>query len=345
MINHLVWGGIDEAESLLGAPQREPAEPGGVDENRPLERASVDELMRVSNRGIPRRRQEPHRGRDRPRHRAVGERRQERRSWSRRWRTSARRSPRLPTPSNGSSGWASVTRSCHARCSSARGASLVRRFLTDDLEYINTAKNYLHVHDFCDIVAARRVAGRLRAASWAARAPAFSSLSHRAAVRRSNADAIGAFKMPKTWYITSRRPPGVPRHNHLQDIQTEVPRGRAGPPSEYPHIVQAFKNSRAPEAGPEGASRWPSTDIGDKRSSSVSSSLLEDRTDPAFCGNVTRPLPGEPREQARPSGRRRRRVAEVYAALQRPGPHRVAVRTRWAAQRGLLDLHERRWGS
>ena len=31
-------------------------------------------------------------------------------------------------------------------------ASLVRRFLTEDLDYINTAKHYLHVPDFCDIV-------------------------------------------------------------------------------------------------------------------------------------------------------------------------------------------------
>ena len=49
--------------------------------------------------------------------------------------------------------------------------SLVRRFLTDDLEYINTAKNYLHVARLLRHRAARRLRPR-SAASWAARAPA-----------------------------------------------------------------------------------------------------------------------------------------------------------------------------
>ena len=49
MINYLVWNGIDEAQNLLerlGAHQRDRER---RDENRPLERASLDELMRVTN--------------------------------------------------------------------------------------------------------------------------------------------------------------------------------------------------------------------------------------------------------------------------------------------------------
>jgi hypothetical protein len=49
MINYLVWSGIDEAQNLLehlGANQRDR---DASDENRPIERTSIDELMRVTN--------------------------------------------------------------------------------------------------------------------------------------------------------------------------------------------------------------------------------------------------------------------------------------------------------
>ena len=162
-------------------------------------------------------------------------------------------------------------------------ASLVRRFLTEDLDYINTAKHYLARPRLLRHRAARHLAGRARAASWAARARACCSPTTSSGGRRSTPTRSATFKIPKTWYVSSDGLLAFLDHNHLQDIHNrkylEIEQVR----HEYPHIVQAFKNSEFPKEILKGLA-VALDDIGDKPLVVRSSSLLEDRIGSAFSG-------------------------------------------------------------
>jgi hypothetical protein len=331
MINYLVWAGIDEAASLLehlsaGQRSREAS-----DQNRPLERASVDELMRVTNAAF--------------RVAASNLNDDEIVHVIEQWVKDDKSGFLVEAVENQRTSLTEIADALERFQQMGFGdkelsrsvqlglrVSLVRRFLTDDLEYINTAKNYLHVHDFCDIV--QHVVSPAGSRGKLGGKSSGLLLAYHI-VRRSEeyADAIGGFKMPKTWYITSDGLLAFLDRNHLQDIHNrkylEVEQVR----KEYPHIVQAFKNSELPKEVMKGLA-VALDDIGDKPLIVRSSSLLEDRIGSAFSGKYKSLF------LANRGGKRDRlaavsdAVAEVYASTFSPDP------IEYRAERGLLDLHE-----
>jgi pyruvate, water dikinase len=331
MINHLVWSGIEEAEDLLehlGANQRAREM---SDENRPIERASLDELMRVSNAAF--------------RVAAANLTDEEIVHVIEQWVKDDRSGFLVEAVENQRTSLTEIADALERFERMGFGdkelsrsvqlglrVSLVRRFLTDDLEYINTAKDYLHVHDFCDIV--QRVVSPAGSRGKLGGKSSGLLLAYHI-VRRSDeyADAIGSFKIPKTWYLTSDGLLAFLDHNHLQDVHNrkylEVEQVR----KEYPHIVQAFKNSELPREVLKGLA-VALDDIGDKPVVVRSSSLLEDRIGSAFSGKYKSLFLAN-----RGSKRSRMQaladaVAEVYASTFSPDP------IEYRAERGLLDLHE-----
>ena len=331
MINHLVWSGIDEAENLLehlGANQREREV---SDENRPLERAGTDALMRVSNAAF---RVAANNLTDDEIVHVIEQ-----------WVKDDKSGYLVEAVENQRTSLTEIADALERFEQMGFGdkelsrsvqiglrVSLVRRFLTDDLEYINTAKNYLDVHDFCGIV--QHVVSPAGSRGKLGGKSSGLLLAYHI-VRRSEeyADAIGSFRMPKTWYITSDGLLAFLDRNHLQDIHNrkylEVEQVR----KEYPHIVQAFKNSELPKEVMKGLA-VALDDIGDKPLIVRSSSLLEDRIGSAFSGKYKSLFLAN-------RGSKRDRlaavcdaVAEVYASTFSPDP------IEYRAERGLLDLHE-----
>ncbi|MCX6551088.1 MAG: pyruvate, phosphate dikinase [Acidobacteria bacterium] len=331
MINYLVWSGVAEAQDLLkhlGANQRDRDR---SDENRPIERATVDALMRVTNAAF---RMAANNLSDDEIVHVIEQ-------WVKDDKvgflveagenqgTSLREiADALETFQQMGFGDKELSRSVQL----GLRVSLVRRFLTDDLEYINTAKNYMHVADFCDIV--QRVVSPIGSRGKLGGKSSGLLLAYHI-VRRSEeyADAIGAFKMPKTWYVTSDGLGAFIDHNHLQDIHNrkylEIDQVR----KEYPHIVQAFKNSDFPKEILKGLA-VALDDIGDKPLVVRSSSLLEDRIGSAFSGKYKSLFLAN-------RGTKRERmvalcdaIAEVYASIFSPDP------IEYRAERGMLDLHE-----
>ena len=331
MINHLVWSGIDEAENLLEQLSANQRSREASDENRPIERASVDELMRVTNAAF--------------RVAASNLTEEEIVHVIEQWVKDDKSGFLVEAVENQRTSLTEIADALERFEQMGFGekelsrsvqlglrVSLVRRFLTDDLEYINTAKNYLHVRDFCDIV--QRVVSPAGSRGKLGGKSSGLLLAYHI-VRRSEeyADAIGAFKMPKTWYITSDGLLAFLDRNHLQDIHNrkylEVEQVR----KEYPHIVQAFKNSELPKEVLKGLA-VALDDIGDKPLIVRSSSLLEDRIGAAFSGKYKSLFLAN-------RGSKRDRlaavsdaVAEVYASTFSPDP------IEYRAERGLLDLHE-----
>jgi pyruvate, water dikinase len=211
-------------------------------------------------------------------------------------------------------------------------ASLARRFLTDDVGFVEIAKQVFTVDDFHEltqrmVTPARshgkiggKAAGLFLAGKVLERAYEFSEL-------------LGGIRVPRSWYVPSDGLLDFITHNDLNEVHNrkylEPERIRL----EYPHLVQLFKNSFfAPEI-----LRGLSTvldELADRPIIVRSSSLLEDRLGSAFSGKYKSLFlantGGKPERLAALTDA----IAEVYASVFSPDP------IEYRARRGSLDLHE-----
>ncbi len=331
MINYLTWNGVEEAQSLLerlGANQRGRE---ASDENRPLERTSHDELMRVTNAAF--------------RIAAANLTEEEIVRCIEQWVKDDKCSFLIEAVENQGTSLPDIAEALErfdqmgiADQELSRSVqlglrvSLVRRFLTEDLDYINTAKNYVEVRDFCDLVQ-RVVSPSGGRGKLGGKSSGLLLAFHIVQRSEEYADALGSIRMPRTWYLTSDGMGAFLDHNHFQDIHNrkyaEIEQVRR----EYPHIVQGFKNSHLPQEVMKGLS-LALDDLGNKPLIVRSSSLLEDRIGSAFSGKYKSLFLAN-------RGTKRERllaladaVAEVYASIFSPDP------IQYRAERGLLDLHE-----
>ena len=210
---------------------------------------------------------------------------------------------------------------------------LARRFLTDDLDFINTAKDYVEVFDFFDlaqrVISPPRSHGRL-----GGKAPGSFSPRRSSGSRRSFAELLGDIRIPKTWYVTSDGILNFIEYNELEDLYNrkylEIDQVRR----EYPHVIQVFKNSQLLAGDREGPLSSRSTTSRSGRSSSAAR---------AFSRTASAPRSRESTRasSSRTRGRSRERlaalmdaIAEVYASVFGPDP------IEYRAERGLLDVHE-----
>ena len=211
-------------------------------------------------------------------------------------------------------------------------AALVRRFLTDQLEFVNIAKQYLDVvdfHELCQrIVYPARSHGRLGGKS----AGLFLA-AHIVARSPEYRDVIGEIRLPRSWHIPSDGLIDFTHHNDLDDVYNRKYEDPDRVRLEYPYIVQLFKNSFFSPDILRGLSDV--LDDLDGRPIIVrSSSLLEDRLGSAFSGKYKSLFLAN-------TGTKRERlaaltdaIAEVYASVFSPDP------IEYRLHRGLLDLHE-----
>jgi predicted nucleotidyltransferase len=211
-------------------------------------------------------------------------------------------------------------------------ASLARRLLTDDVEFINKAKRFLEVEDYTGILARTIAPG----SSYGKLGGKSSGLLLAAAILRKSpeeAEMLGEILVPKTWYLTSDGVLSFIEYNELDDVQNQKYLDIEQVRREYPQIVQLFKHSEFPPEIIEGLAT-ALEDFGDTPLIVRSSSLLEDRIGAAFSGKYKSLFLAN-------QGTRRERllalldaIAEVYASIFGPDP------IEYRANRGLLDLHE-----
>jgi hypothetical protein len=211
-------------------------------------------------------------------------------------------------------------------------AALVRRFLTDQLEFVNIAKEYIEVADFHElcqrIVYPPRSHGRLGGKS------AGLFLASRIIARSPEyKEALGEIRIPLSYYIPSDGILDFIHHNDLEDVYNRKYVDPDRVRLDYPYIVQLFKNSFFSPDILRGLSDV--LDAVEGRPIIVrSSSLLEDRLGAAFSGKYKSLFLAN-------TGAKRERlaaltdaIAEVYASVFSPDP------IEYRALRGLLDLHE-----
>ena len=210
--------------------------------------------------------------------------------------------------------------------------SLIRRFFSESLDFINVAKNVVYIKDFYDllgkIIFPPRCHGKLGGKS------AGLFLAKKIIEKYAPPGSLlRQIKLPKTWFITSDWILHFVHHNELEDVLNwkylDIEQVR----QEYPHLVALFKSSSFPSELMNGLS-LALDDLGDRPIIVRSSSLLEDRAGSAFSGKYKSLFLGNRGTKDERLAALMDAVAEVYASIFGPDP------TEYRAERGLLDVHE-----
>ncbi len=210
--------------------------------------------------------------------------------------------------------------------------ALIRRFFTEQLEFINVAKKYVDLDDVFGLV--ERIIfppgshGKLGGKSAGLFLAARVLRQHR---RRTK--ALGEIKTPRTWYITSDAIIEFLRYNDMEEVVEQKYKDIEEIRQEYPHLVQLFKNCVFPPAIVKGLS-LALDDLGDVPLIVRSSSLLEDRLGTAFAGKYKSLFLANQGDKKARLDALLDAVAEVYASIFSPDP------IQYRAERGLLDFYE-----
>jgi pyruvate,water dikinase len=210
--------------------------------------------------------------------------------------------------------------------------SLIRRFLTEQLEFIKVAKEYIDVGDFLQLLDRMVLPAESHGKLGGKSAGLFLATQ---VLKRTVAAVDGGadWRVPRSWYIASDGILDFIAYNNMEDViehkYKEIDQIRR----EYPHLVQLFKNAAFPPELVQGLS-MALDDFGDQPLIVRSSSLLEDRLGTAFSGKYKSLFLAN-------QGTKRRRlealmdaIAEIYASTFGPDP------IEYRRERNLLDFNE-----
>jgi pyruvate,water dikinase len=331
MVNHLCWSGVAAAEELLRRTAPGVAGYEALEDNRPLPRASLVADAETTEQAF----------RIAPEHLADDEILDLIQGWIREEKTTFLKHAveRLDTPlpellealerfrqGGVAEGDLSVATQLGLR------ASLVRRFLTDQLGIVNISKQVLEVADFRDltqrIVAPARSHGRIGGKS------AGLFLAGKIVERADEyADLIGTIRLPRSWYVPSDGILDFIAHNDLTEVHNRKYLDSDRIQLEYSHLVQLFKHSHfSPEI-----LRGLAVVLDDLEGRPIivrSSSLLEDRLGSAFSGKYKSLFLANTGTKSERMAALTDAIAEVYASVFAPDP------IEYRARHGFLDMHE-----
>lgn len=210
--------------------------------------------------------------------------------------------------------------------------ALIRRILSDQPDYIETAKDFISVDDFSGFLQRAIFPsdshGKLGGKS--------SGLFLAAHILKKLSPAQPLLKdvlTPRTWYLTSDGVFYFMSYNNLEDIIEQKYKDIGEIRQEYPYIVNIFKNSSLPPEIVKGLS-LALDDFGDVPLIVRSSSLLEDRTGTAFAGKYKSLfIPNKGSKENRLASLIDA-ITEVYASMFGPDP------IEYRYERGLVNHHE-----
>ncbi len=210
--------------------------------------------------------------------------------------------------------------------------SLIRRFFSDQLEFINIAKNHIEVRHFYDLV--QRIIypangyGRLggKSAGLFLAQKIFSKPGE-------YSEILNDLRFPKTWYITTDAIMSFLSYNNLEEVNEQKYKEIDQIRLEYQNVIQLLKNSHFPIEIIKGLS-MALDDLGDKPLIVRSSSLLEDRMGTAFSGKYKSLFLANQGTKQEKLDALTDAIAEVYGSIFGPDP------IEYRAERGLLDFHE-----
>ncbi len=210
--------------------------------------------------------------------------------------------------------------------------ALIKRFLSDNLEFIDTARRYIDVESFFSLVS--RVIY-----------PAYSHgkiggkgtglfLAHQIILQESQEKSLLAdIKIPRTWYIATDELTEFLHYNDLQDLNEQKYKDLSQIRMDYPNIIQRMKNCRFP---PELVKSLALAldDFGTNPIIVRSSSLLEDQLGASFYGKYKSLFLANQGSKEERLEALANAVVEVFASVFSPDS------IQYRAERNLLDFQE-----
>jgi pyruvate,water dikinase len=211
-------------------------------------------------------------------------------------------------------------------------AALIRRFLTDQLDFISVAKRYIRVLDFAEvldhILPTESRYGRLGGKA-AGLVLAHSILQE--AKRKGRLDA--EHKIPNSYFLPSNGILEFIEHNYLDELINVKYKSREEVREEYPLVERLFKSGSFPPTIHKGLEEML-YQIGEVPLVIRSSSLLEDRIGHAFSGKYKSLFISNRGTLEARLAELEDAIAEVYASIFHPDP------IEYRRERGLIDFQE-----
>lgn len=211
-------------------------------------------------------------------------------------------------------------------------AALIRRFFSEDLDYINVTKSYATVEDFSGMLS-RTVGPPLGNGKLGGKAAGLFRAEKVLQAAKKDSISIRNLSIPKSWFITSDGILDFLHFNALEEMPSIKYRDPAEIRQEYPFLEQIFKNSTLSPEMVAGLA-LALDDFGERPLIVRSSSLLEDTLGAAFAGKYKSLFVAN-------QGTKKERlealidaVVEVYASVFGPDP------IEYRRERGLLDFNE-----
>lgn len=210
--------------------------------------------------------------------------------------------------------------------------SLTQRLLTEQLDFVRTAKEFVEIEDFVKLV--DRIIMPAGSHGKLGGKGAGLLLAHKVLERTQSPDRpVGDVRIPRTWFVASDGLLDFVAHNDLQDVIEQKYKEIDSVRDEYPSIVRLFKSSTFPPRVINGLS-VALDDFGDVPLIVRSSSLLEDRLGTAFSGKYKSLFLANQGTKTERLSALMDATAEVYASTFGPDP------IEYRRDHGLLEFNE-----
>lgn len=210
--------------------------------------------------------------------------------------------------------------------------ALIRRFLSDNLNFIHIAKQFMAVHDFSKIIH-RIIFPNGSHGKLGGKSAGMLLGQHILDKLQAHLTLPFSLKTPKTWFITSDGLTEFIHYNNLEELNEikyrEIEEIRAN----YPNVIQLMKNSRFPP-GIIKSLAMALDDFGDTPLIVRSSSLLEDQLGASFSGKYKSLFLANRGSKQKRLAELMDAIAEVYASVYSPDS------LQYRLERGFLDFKE-----
>lgn len=210
--------------------------------------------------------------------------------------------------------------------------ALIRKLFSDQLDFINTAKNHIPIKGYYELVK-RIIHPQDSHGQLGGKSSGLFLAEQILEKNKSSYPELADIRTPKTWYISSDSMLNFIYYNNLEFIIEQKYKDPDEIQVEYPNIIQLFKNAHFPPEIRQGLS-LALDEIGDRPIIIRSSSLLEDRSGASFSGKYKSLFLANQGDKQKKLEAVTDAIAEVYASVFSPDP--LAYR----ATQGLLDFNE-----
>ncbi len=222
------------------------------------------------------------------------------------------------------------TRQLPAPARKSLSASLLRRMFTDEIEYVNVARDHVALEDVYELV--RRIVYPIHGHGKLGGKSAGLALAAEL-LRKADDPRLRDVKVPRAWYVSSDALLEFMSHNNLRELFYRKYLPVEHVRQEYPHIVHVLKNSHFPPEISRGLA-VALDEFADRPLIVRSSSLLEDRKGSSFAGKYKSLFLANQGSRSARLAALQDAIAEIYASVFSPD----AIEYR--GERGLLNVHE-----